>query len=45
MATTRGKAAALPATREELLTLAARAEFNGNPPAAVAQWLEEQGAG
>ena len=31
--------------REELLTLAARAEFNGNPPAAVAQWLEEQGVG
>ena len=28
---------------EELLRLAARAEFNGNPPAAVAQWLEEQG--
>ena len=29
--------------REELLTLAARAEFNGNPPPAVANWLEEQG--
>ena len=29
--------------REELLTLAARAEFNGNPPAAVANWLQEQG--
>ena len=28
---------------EELLRLAARAEFNGNPPAAVATWLEEQG--
>ena len=28
---------------EELLRLAARAEFNGNPPAVVAQWLEEQG--
>jgi sirohydrochlorin ferrochelatase len=28
---------------EELLRLAARAEFNGNPPAAVAGWLEEQG--
>src|SRR3954447_7925474 len=28
---------------EELLRLAARAEFNGNPPAAVANWLEEQG--
>ena len=31
--------------REELLTLAARAEFNGNPPAPVAQWLDEQGVG
>jgi hypothetical protein len=28
---------------DELLRLAARAEFNGNPPAAVAGWLEEQG--
>jgi hypothetical protein len=28
---------------DELLRLAARAEFNGNPPAAVANWLEEQG--
>ena len=28
---------------EELLRLAARAEFNGNPPPAVANWLEEQG--
>jgi hypothetical protein len=28
---------------EELLRFAARAEFNGNPPAAVASWLEEQG--
>src|SRR3954454_13510434 len=28
---------------EELLRLAARAEFNGSPPAAVANWLEEQG--
>jgi hypothetical protein len=28
---------------EELLRLAARAEFNGDPPAAVASWLEEQG--
>ena len=28
---------------EELLRHAARAEFNGNPPAAVANWLEEQG--
>jgi hypothetical protein len=31
--------------REELLTLAARAEFNGNPPPAVANWLDEQGVG
>ena len=30
---------------EELLRLASRAEFNGNPPAAVANWLEEQGIG
>jgi hypothetical protein len=29
--------------REELLTLAARAEFNGHPPPAVANWLDEQG--
>ena len=29
---------------EDLLRLAARAEFNGDPPAPVAQWLEEQGA-
>jgi hypothetical protein len=29
----------------ELLRLAARAEFDGNPPAAVANWLDEQGAG
>jgi len=28
---------------EEILRLAARAEFNGNPPPAVANWLEEQG--
>ena len=28
---------------DELLRLAARAEFNGNPPPAVANWLEEQG--
>jgi hypothetical protein len=28
---------------EELLLLAARAEFNGSPPPAVANWLEEQG--
>jgi hypothetical protein len=28
---------------EELLRLAARAEFNGNPPAAVANWLDEHG--
>src|SRR5215216_2501899 len=29
--------------RDQLLRLAARAEFNGNPPPAVANWLEEQG--
>ena len=29
---------------EELLRLAARAEFNGNPPEAVATWLEQQGS-
>ncbi len=28
---------------EELLRLAARAEFDGQPPANVANWLEEQG--
>ena len=28
---------------DELLRLAARAEFNGSPPPAVASWLEEQG--
>ena len=28
---------------DELLRLAARAEFNGDPPAAVVNWLEEQG--
>jgi hypothetical protein len=28
---------------DEILRLAARAEFNGNPPAAVANWLDEQG--
>jgi hypothetical protein len=28
---------------EDLLRHAARAEFNDNPPAAVANWLEEQG--
>src|SRR5215208_7174736 len=28
---------------EDLLRHAARAEFNGNPPPAVANWLEEQG--
>jgi hypothetical protein len=28
---------------EDLLRQAARAEFNGNPPPAVANWLEEQG--
>jgi len=30
---------------EELLRLASRAEFNGNPPPVVANWLEEQGVG
>ena len=30
---------------EELLRLAARAEFSGNPLAAVATWLEEQAVG
>ena len=29
--------------REELLVLAARAEFDGNPPEPVAGWLAEQG--
>ena len=29
--------------REELLVLAARAEFDGNPPEPVASWLAEQG--
>jgi hypothetical protein len=29
--------------REELLRLAARAEFEGNPPAAVADWLAGEG--
>jgi len=28
----------------DVLTLAARAEFHGNPPADVAAWLEERGA-
>ena len=28
---------------EELLRHATRAEFNGNPPAAVGSWLDEQG--
>jgi hypothetical protein len=27
----------------EILTLAARAEFHGDPPADVARWLEERG--
>ena len=31
--------------RKKLLTLAAKTEFNGHPPAPVAQWLEEQGVG
>jgi hypothetical protein len=30
---------------DELLQLAARAEFDGKPPAAVANWLEERGVG
>jgi hypothetical protein len=29
--------------REDLLVLAARAEFDGNPPEIVARWLDEQG--
>jgi hypothetical protein len=29
--------------REDLLVLAARAEFSGNPPEPVASWLAEQG--
>jgi hypothetical protein len=29
--------------REELLRLAARAEFDGKPPEHVARWLDEQG--
>jgi hypothetical protein len=29
--------------REELLRLAARAEFDGKPPESVARWLDEQG--
>jgi hypothetical protein len=29
--------------RDELLTLAARAEFDGNPPQPVADWLATQG--
>jgi hypothetical protein len=28
---------------DEILRLAARAEFNGSPPPAVANWLDEQG--
>jgi hypothetical protein len=28
---------------EDLLRHASRAEFNGNPPPAIANWLEEQG--
>ena len=28
---------------DEILRLASRAEFNGNPPPAVANWLDEQG--
>jgi hypothetical protein len=33
----------LDADRDELLLLAARAEFDGRPPEHVAAWLEEQG--
>jgi len=29
--------------RQELLALAARAEFSGNPPDIVAEWLDQQG--
>ena len=29
--------------RQELLTLAARAEYSGQPPEIVAEWLDEQG--
>lgn len=29
--------------REDILRLAARAEFDGSPPAHVAQWLESEG--
>jgi hypothetical protein len=31
------------ADAEDLLRLAARAEFGGNPPDAVARWLAERG--
>ena len=30
---------------EELLRLASRAEFDGQPPPVIASWLEEQGVG
>ena len=33
----------LPDEREELLRLAARAEFHGRPPAEVADWLATEG--
>jgi hypothetical protein len=33
----------LPDAREELLRLAARAEFDGKPPPEVARWLEAEG--
>jgi hypothetical protein len=33
----------LDAPRETLLSLAARAEFGGQPPAHVSQWLEAEG--
>jgi len=34
----------LPEEREELLRLAARAEFDGKPPPEVADWLASEGA-
>jgi hypothetical protein len=33
----------IPADRDEILRLAARAEFDGNPPPAVAGWLAAEG--
>ena len=37
-------ASALRLTAQDLLRLAARAEYNGNPPEHVRAWLEDQGA-